>query len=95
MPPDTHQVYTVLLKRDPERIMRRLPADLRRRIQQAINALADDPRHAGVVAVKGLSSAYRVRVGDWRIVYQIEDDVLIVLVLEVAPRGEVYRKLGR
>ena len=50
---------------------------------------------AGVVAVKGLSSAYRVRVGDWRIVYQIEDDVLIVLVLEVAPRGEVYRKLGR
>lgn len=95
MPPDGRPAYTVLLKRDPERLLRRLPADLRRRIQQAINALADDPRHAGVVAMKGFASAYRVRVGDWRIVYQVEDDVLIVLVLEIAPRGEVYRKLGR
>lgn len=95
MPPEAHQVYTVLVKKDPERIMRKLPADLRRRIQQAINALADDPRHAGVVAIKGLSSTYRVRVGDWRIIYQVQDNVLIVLVLEVAPRGEVYRKLGR
>ena len=92
MPPDTHQVYTVLVKKDPERIMRKLPADLRRRIQQAINTLADDPRHAGVVAIKGLSSTYRVRVGDWRIIYQVEDDVLIVLVLEVTPRGGAYRK---
>lgn len=95
MPPDTRPPYTVLLKRDPEHLLRRLPADLRRRLQRAINALADDPRHAGVVAVKGLASVYRVRVGDWRIVYQVKDDVLIVLVLEIAPRGEVYRKLGR
>ena len=92
MPPEAHQVYTVLVKKDPERIMRKLPADLRRRIQQAINALADDPRHAGVVAIKGLSSTYRVRVGDWRIIYQVQDNVLIVLVLEVTPRGGAYRK---
>lgn len=91
MPPDT--VYTVQMKRDPERIMRRLPADLRRRIQQALNALAENPRHAGAVAMKGFDSVYRVRVGDWRIVYLIEDDVLIVLVLEVAPRGGAYRSL--
>lgn len=89
----TDRVYTVQMKRDPERIMRRLPADLRQRIQQAINALAENPRHAGVVAMKGFDSVYRVRVGEWRIVYLIEDDVLLVLVLEVAPRGGVYRNL--
>ena len=89
----TDRVYTVQMKRDPERIMRRLPADLRQRIQQAINALAENPRHAGVVAMKGFDSVYRVRVGEWRIVYLIEDDMLLVLVLEVAPRGGVYRNL--
>ena len=91
MPHD--RAYTVLVKRDPERIMRRLPADLRRRIQQAIDALAVNPRHPGVVSIKGLESVYRVRVGDWRIVYLVEDDVLIVLVLEVTPRGGAYRNL--
>ena len=93
MPTDAQPVYTVQLKKDVERTMRKLPADLRRRIQQAINAIAKEPRHPGVIAVKGFDSVYRVRVGDWRIVYLVEDEMLIVLVLEVTPRGGAYRRL--
>lgn len=90
--PVERPLYTVQVKRDVERAIRRLPADLRRRIEQALDRLATEPRHHGVAAMQGFVNVYRVRVGDWRVIYQIRDDVLIVLVLEVGPRGSVYRQ---
>lgn len=85
--------YTVLLERQPEKILRRLPRDLLKRIDQVLGALAFDPRPPGCVKLAGHETLYRLRVGDWRIVYAIEDDALIVLVIEIAPRGDAYRNL--
>ena len=72
--------------------MRRLPRDVQRRIVARLETLQSDPRPPGSVKLTD-SESYRVRVGDYRIVYAIDDDRLIVLVIEVGHRGDVYRRL--
>ena len=67
-----------------------LPKVDRLRVQAAIEALAGDPRPPGVKKLVG-EDAYRVRVGDYRIIYEIADAVLVVLVVRVRHRKEVYR----
>jgi mRNA interferase RelE/StbE len=57
---------------------------------QAIDKLPDNPRPSGCRKLKG-ADVYRIRVGDYRVVYEIHDDVLIVLVVRVAHRSEVYK----
>ncbi len=90
---DPDQVWEVQLARQPQRILRRLPRDLRHRLDQAIRALPNDPRPSGCKKLAGYDNLYRLRVGDWRISYAIEEDRLVILVLEVAPRGDAYREL--
>jgi mRNA interferase RelE/StbE len=63
----------------------------RRRIVDRIYALAADPRPPGVEKLSGTDQSYRVRQGDYRIVYEIEDDVLIVYVIRIRHRKDVYR----
>jgi mRNA interferase RelE/StbE len=59
-----------------------------------LDELAHDPRPSGVKKLQGLDDTYCVRVGDYRVVYEIQDNLLIVLVLSVAHRREVYRDLS-
>ena len=61
-----------------------------RRVMQAIDNLSGTPRPSGCKKLKG-SDAYRIRVGDYRVVYEIHDDVLLVLVVRVAHRREAYK----
>jgi mRNA interferase RelE/StbE len=68
-----------------------LPQAAQARIASAIDALAGDPRPSGVTKLRGPEGFYRIRVGDYRVVYAIEDDVLLVLVVRVGHRREVYR----
>jgi mRNA interferase RelE/StbE len=75
------------------RAMRRLPKPFKARLLTAIAALADAPRPPGSVQLQGPDGFYRVRVGDYRIVYLIEDRVLLICVVRVAHRKDVYRGL--
>lgn len=86
-------VYQVIIARHAEKSLRRLPKDLLKRINRAILELAQNPRPSGCKKLVGYENLYRSREGDWRIIYAIEDDRLIVLVLEVSPRGSAYRNL--
>lgn len=61
------------------------------RIRAAIELLAEDPRPPACVAMRGEHSVYRVRVGDYRIVYEVRDEVLLIQVVRVGHRREVYR----
>ena len=56
-----------------------------------MEALADDPRPTGCKKLAGRTNHYRVRVGDWRISYAVYDDRLLILVVEIAKRGDAYR----
>ena len=66
-----------------------LPKTVRARVQRKIDGLASDPRPAGAKALKG-ERRLRIRVGDYRIIYEVDDGELIVLVVRVGHRREVY-----
>ena len=84
--------WIVVLTRQPARILPKLPPPLRKRIDRKLLELASDPRPQGFKVLQE-SGLCRVRVGDWRIIYSIEDDKVIVLVVRIAPRGGAYRDL--
>jgi mRNA interferase RelE/StbE len=63
---------------------------LKARLLRAIHDLGDDPRPSGCLKLMGEVDQWRVRVGDWRVVYVIEDGRLVVVVVRVGVRGGVY-----
>ena len=83
--------YTVSVVPSVAKDIRALDDDTKRRVARVIDALADSPRPHGVEKLKGEDNIFRVRVGDYRIIYQISDRQLIVLVVRVRHRREVYR----
>jgi mRNA interferase RelE/StbE len=85
--------YTVELGRKARKFLVSLPdKKLRARLQEAIDGLAEDARPPGCLKMKGEDGLYRVRVGDYRIIYQIQDAVLVVLVVQIGNRREIYRQ---
>ena len=69
--------------------------DLGMRLRDAIKELGQNPRPRGVKKLQGSHDLYRRRLGDWRITCAIHDDKLLVLVIEVAARGNAYKDLQR
>jgi len=64
---------------------------MRNRLRKAIWALANNPRPPGCKKLKGRADRYRIRVGAYRVAYEIQNEVLVVLVLKVGHRGGFYR----
>ncbi|GAX45956.1 hypothetical protein NIES4075_69770 [Tolypothrix sp. NIES-4075] len=69
----------------------KLSKDLQQKIKTKVQELADNPRHSGVVKLENSDDRYRIRIGDYRVLYEIEDDLLIVSVIRVGHRRDVYR----
>ncbi len=83
---------SVFLSRQAEKFLAKLrDATLYGRLRAAIDALAEDARPSGCVKLANTPDLYRIRVGDYRIVYQLKDAALVVLVLSIGHRREVYR----
>ena len=82
--------YSVLVTWSAEKEIERLPVAIRRLVVRRILALADDPRPHGSQKLTG-EDKYRIRQGDYRVVYTIEDAVVTVTVVRVAHRSDVYR----
>ena len=83
--------WQIIYHRRAEKVLNRLPADLYMRVVAATQALATDPFPVGSKKLVNTDDQYRIRVGDWRIVYTIKHDKLIILVVRIAPRGSAYR----
>jgi len=83
--------YRIEVRPAAARSLRKLDTQARRRVQGAIALLAHDPRPPGARALQG-RPGLRVRVGDYRIVYTVEDDVLLVVVVRLGHRRDVYEK---
>jgi len=81
--------YRIELRPAAVRALRKLDPQVRRRVQGAIALLALDPRPPGARALQG-RPGLRVRVGDYRIIYTLEDDVLLVVVVRLGHRRDVY-----
>ncbi|MDO8730980.1 MAG: type II toxin-antitoxin system RelE/ParE family toxin [Actinomycetota bacterium] len=85
--------YRIQITPAAARQLRRLDPQARRRIQAAIELLATEPRPAGATRLVGGAGEWRVRTGDYRVVYEIQDAVLMVLVIAVGHRRDVYRNI--
>jgi mRNA interferase RelE/StbE len=83
--------YTVQIKRSALKGLQGLPGHRQAQLRKQIDSLAENPRPRGVIKLAGDENLYRVRVGDYRIIYQIQDKVLVVLVVKIGHRREVYR----
>ena len=64
---------------------------LQERIFAAIERLEVEPRPRGALKLKGIEATYRIRIGDYRVFYQVQDKILLVLVVKVGNRKDVYR----
>ena len=82
--------YTVLIKQSARKELDALDDKIFSRIDRKILALAQDPRPAGCKKLRGYKTYWRVRVGDWRVVYDLDDSAKLVTVTRVAHRREVY-----
>lgn len=85
------KLYEVRIARRAAKAIARLERKDQQRIRAAIDLLASEPRPPGCVALAGEESAYRVRVGDYRIIYEVLDGRLVIQVVRVGHRRDVYR----
>jgi mRNA interferase RelE/StbE len=83
--------YTIQFKPLALRQLQKLPRETQRRLSTKIEALRDDPFPAGCKKMAAISDAWRIRAGDYRVIYQVHLGVLLVLVLTIGHRREVYR----
>jgi mRNA interferase RelE/StbE len=84
-------MYQIEFEAEAVKTLRRLPRNVARLIRTKIDQLAEDP-HAPNHNVKRLrgDAAYRLRVGDWRVLYLLEDTRLVITVIKIRPRGSAY-----
>lgn len=84
-------MYRILLERAAEKDLRSLSSVIHDRVISAIQALASNPRPPGCRKLTGAKNDWRIRVGDYRVVYEIADEVRIVRINRIRHRREVYR----
>lgn len=86
--------HSITVRRSAEKELKRVPAPDRRRIVEAIDGLKEYP-HAGRALKRGLQGLRRIRVGDWRVLYAVDDETSVVSVVRVAHRRDAYRRKVR
>lgn len=85
--------YRIEFKRSAAKILKKLPKRARRRIRDKIDSFAENLPDPANTKMKGDNPFHRVRVGDYRIIYEIHEDTLMILVLKIGHRKEVYRRV--
>ena len=85
-------MYKVELKREPEKFIRKQTRKTQIQLVSVLRQLQKDPRPKQAKKLAGMNDLYRIRVGDYRIVYTIKYKKLLILVVRIAHRKEVYRK---
>ena len=84
--------YQVVLSPSAERQLRKFDPDVRRRVQAVLELLAENPRPPAATKLVGGAGEWRVRTGDYRVIYEIQEGRLLVLVLRMGHRREVYER---
>ncbi|MGB3291693.1 MAG: type II toxin-antitoxin system RelE/ParE family toxin [Phormidesmis sp.] len=83
--------YQIEFTKRADKQFQALPAQIKKRIAAKVESLAQDPRPAGVVKLSGEDNAYRIRIGDYRVVYSIFDEEVVILIFRVSHRRDAYQ----
>jgi len=84
--------YTVIISKSVQKQIDDLPNDITLRVIEKIQNLATEPRPDGIVKLKGFENEYRIRIGDYRVRYEIDDENQLIQILQCKHRKDVYRK---
>jgi len=82
-------MYKIVIDRYAEKQLTKIPPPFFNRIVKAIQALAENPRPNGYKKLKG-RPGYRIRIGNYRVIYKIEDNILTVFVIDIGDRKDIY-----
>lgn len=85
--------YKVIWKRSAKKELKKLPKDIIVNIISTVESLKNEPRPVGVKKLVGTQHTYRQRIGNYRIVYSIENELLVIEVVRVGHRKDVYRNI--
>ena len=83
--------YQIILSNAAAKQLRKLPTPIAQRIQVQLLELENDPRPTGCKKLVNVE-AWRIRIGDYRVIYEILDEILVISVIEIGHRKEVYKK---
>lgn len=83
--------YSVEIAPAAKRQIKKLSKDIQQLVIERLEQLAEIPRPPGVLKMEGEESLYRIRVGDYRIIYEIQDRMLLIVVVKVGHRSRIYR----
>ena len=84
-------MYEIEWKRGAVKELKRLPEHVVSRVYQAVDELARNPYPSGVVKLSGSERTYRIRVGDYRVIYTVEERILLIEIIRVRHRRDAYR----
>lgn len=84
-------IYKVEFKNSARKQFDQLPIAIQDKLEKRIDDLSLNPRPHGVVKLMNEESLYRIRLGDYRVIYQIQDKILLILIVKIGHRREVYR----
>ncbi|NJL56102.1 type II toxin-antitoxin system RelE/ParE family toxin [bacterium] len=82
--------YSIVVPKSVQKQLDRLPEQVYQRILKKIRILAEDPRPAGSLKLKGVESEYRIRIGDYRLRYKVDDDDRVIILGRCQHRRDVY-----
>lgn len=84
-------MYSVTFTKQALRTLRRIPKNIANLIREKVDVIAVDPYapHNNVTKLVG-RAGYRLRIGDWRVIYELQDEQVVMLVIKIGPRGEIY-----
>ena len=85
-------MYSIEFDKSVKKTLSKLPNEVIKKILDAIAELADNARPNGCKKLQSKGDFYRIRVGNYRIIYEVNDDELLILVVEIGDRKEIYKK---
>ena len=86
--------YRIELSPRAQRDFRALDGYIRRRIARRIDSLSENPYPQGIKKIEGEDELYRLRIGDYRVLYQVREKILLILIVGMGHRHDIYRRLG-
>lgn len=87
-------IYRIEIQRSAAKVLKKIPEHDRRRIIQRIDTLAEQLPNPDESKLKGDNPFHRIRVGDYRIIYEIQEGVMVILIVKIGHRKDVYRHLA-
>ena len=86
--------YRIEFKRSAAKALKKIPRRDQKRIRDKIDSFSEGLPDRNITKMKGDNPFHRIRVGYYRIVYEIQDDILLILILKIGHRKDIYRKLS-